>query len=170
MTSENKPSGFPNRSPDLFYELARDRLWVQLEAVDAVDTKIGLLVSLASALTGILAGVLALRGHSLNALQISVVVLFALVYAGISYKGIQAYFSKKWKTGATLPSAWKLLRSDTDDDLVKWKVARAFWESLDENTAPFNKKAEVLPFLLVGVVIQAFLLGALAFSLALGAG
>src|SRR5205823_11406739 len=107
----------------------------------------------------------ALRGHSLDALEIAVIALSALVYLGVSYKAIEAYFSRSWKTGATLPAAWALLRSDADDRLVKWKLARAFWESLDLNTDAFNKKAEVLPYLLVGVVIQTFLLGALALVL-----
>jgi hypothetical protein len=168
MTPKSGPSGYPERDPDLLYDLARDRLAVQLSSIDAVDNKIGLLASLASALMGILAAVVALRGHSLDALEIALIVSSVLVYLGVSYKAIQAYFSQSWKTGPTLPASWALLKSDADDQLVKWKVARAFWESLDLNAEPFKKKAEVLPFLLIGVVTQTALLGALALALALG--
>src|SRR6266511_684895 len=109
--------GYPERDPDLFYELARDRLSVQLEAIDAVDNKMGLLASLASALMGILAAVVALRGRSLDTAEIVVILLSALVYLRISYYAIRAYFSRSWKTGPTLKNVWALLWSDSDDDL-----------------------------------------------------
>jgi hypothetical protein len=164
------PGKYPDRDPQMFYELARDRLSIQLEAIDAVDNKIGLLASLASALMGILAAVVALRGHPLHRPEIVVIVLSAFVYVRISIHAIRAYFSRSWKAGPELTKVWALLWSDSADDLVKWKVARAFWESQEINETAFTKKANVLPLLLVGVVIQTVLLGALALVLALGAG
>jgi hypothetical protein len=149
--------------------MARERLSAQLQGIDAVDNKIGLLVSLASALMGILAAVVALRGHSMDAPAIALTVLSALTYLFVAFKSLEAYSPKKWKEGPNLLQVWETLKDDTEDDrLIKWQVANALWRAHEINAAGYSAKAKVLPLLLVGVVIQTLLLSLLALALVLG--
>src|SRR5689334_14736737 len=117
--STSQASDYPPRDADLFFELARDRLATQLENIDAVDNKIGVLVSLASALMGILAAVVALRTDSLDGLEITVIGLSALTYLVVAFKSFEAYRAQRWKTGPNLRQVWDALWSDADDRLVK---------------------------------------------------
>ena len=170
MAPKSTASDYPDRDPDLFYALARDRLSAQLETIDAVDNKIGLLVSLASALMGILAAVVALRGHSFGWLEIALMGLSALTYLFVALKAFEAYRARRWKTGPNLVQVRKALLGHDTDRLVGWQIANTLKEAYEINADPLSVKARVLPLLLGGVVTQTLLLGLLALALALALG
>lgn len=83
-------SAYPDRDPQLFYELTRDRLASQLILLSALEQKIGLLIGLSSALLGILAAGFALSG-SLGGLGILLLLAVSAVYVVAAYKGSHAY-------------------------------------------------------------------------------
>jgi hypothetical protein len=69
MTPKSKSGEYPDRDPDLFYDLVRDRLARQHETIDALDGKISQLFALSTGLLGILTPVFALTGESLTILE-----------------------------------------------------------------------------------------------------
>lgn len=168
MTPKSTRSDFPKNGAQLFYELARDRLANQLEHVDALDNKIGLLVSLASGLMGILAAVFALRANPLDGADIAMIVLATLAYLTAAVLGIRAYFSRSWDLGPDLRETWDVLWREDDDDLVKWILATAFWRYYEDNRTGQQSKEQALPWLLVAVVIQNLLLALALFLVAKG--
>jgi hypothetical protein len=158
MNPENPSSAYPDRDPDLFYELARDRLEMQLTTIDALDNKIGLLVSLASGLLGILAAVFALSAtrndEAVGVTQLCVLAVAAVAYVVVAWFGIKAYRCRSWNVGPDLRQVWDDLWGNMDDAHLKWEVARDLWAYYDSNCGAQNLKADALLIVFVGVVIQ----------------
>ena len=162
--TENTPHvgrDYPDRDPQLFYELAKDRLATQLGIIDAVNNKIGLLVSLASALMGILVAVFALRANAFGAAEYAVISISGLLYLIVATTSAYAYFSRSWEIGPGLRQIWDSLWNPSEDDnLLKWKVARDFWGNYEKNLPTQNLKATLLPWILLGVIAQTLTLAA----------
>jgi hypothetical protein len=139
------------RDPQLFYEVARDRLNVQLSLLDALDNKV----------LGILGAVIALHAGSANesigAVEIVLLIAATVAYVVVVYNGIEAYFCRSIDLGPDMRKTWNAMWNDSDDDAVKWRVARSYWEKYEENRPFQEKKSNALPSMLVGVIIQSFL-------------
>jgi hypothetical protein len=152
---------FPARDPQLFYELARDRLSTQLSLIDALDSKVISLLGFASALLGILAAVFALRAsratESTGVLGVLLLAAASVTYGVVAWHGIRAYRSRSINLGPDLREVWDATWSDGDDALVKWQVANACWSHYEENRVVQETKSNALPPMLVAVVIQSVL-------------
>jgi hypothetical protein len=150
-------SGYPERDPQLLYELAKDRLSTQLGFVDAVDNKLGLLFSASSALMGILVAVFAIRGVNIpfgvgEFLIISISGLLYLVAGALTYA---AYSPREWNLGPELREVWDdLWDPDADESVVRWRVATALWQNYEANQPAQEKKAKQLPFLVLVIICQ----------------
>jgi hypothetical protein len=151
---------YPDRDPQLFYELAKERLAAQLEFVDAVDNKLGILVSIASALMGILVAVVAVRESGSAATGVTtadwcVIGLSIAAYLLVGGMTLRAYRSREWDLGPDLDQVWDdYWDPKLEDDLVKWNVAEAFWRFYRENKKAQEIKAEYLPRVLALVILQ----------------
>jgi hypothetical protein len=161
MTPQSTASDYPTGDPQLFYELARDRLNTQLSTIDALDSKIGLLFSLASGLLGILAAVFALRPVT-GEDRISILALLLLIAAGVAYcfvayGGIRAYRIRSWDVGPDLTKVWNDLWS-LDDSLVKWRVANALRADYEANQDAVDEKRDALFMVFAGIIVQSLLL------------
>jgi hypothetical protein len=172
MTPENQPPDYPLRDPQMFYELARDRLATQLSMLSAVDSKIALLVSFASGLLGLLAAVLALSTPkdevSLSLPHLGLLVAAAVPYAYAAFKGIRAYRAREWSVGPKLGQVMKTMEGSKDDARVKWGLATDFWTCYFENRVAYEAKSDALQAVFLAVVIQT---GLVVLALALvGAG
>jgi hypothetical protein len=151
------PTDYPDRGSQLFYELAKDRLSMQLEFIDAVDNKLGLLFSGSSALMGILVAIFAIRGVSIpfgvgEFLIISISGALYIVGGWITY---DAYRPRQWHLGPKLSQVWADLRAEAiDEDQVRWRVARSFWRNYEDNLERQAEKAKRLPLLVFVVILQ----------------
>lgn len=128
------------------YELAGERLATQLEFADAADAKLGLLISTGSALVGVAAAVLALRGgkHFTDA-ELAMVALTGLAYVVLSFYALRGYYTRHdWKVGPRLTEVWKLHFTEPDDAALKWDVARRLWLDADHNLTLHNEKLAAL--------------------------
>jgi hypothetical protein len=157
VNGESSRTPYPDRDPGLFYELARDRLAMQLGSIDALDSKIGLLISLASGLMGLLAAVFALRGEQPDSGELALIGVATLVYLVASGIGIRVYFCRSWKLGPDLRQVWDALWGEDDDRRLKWDVANSFWSFYEKNRSGQRTKEDALPFILIAVVIQTLL-------------
>lgn len=159
----NTESCFPDRDPEAFYELTRDRLASQLTLLTALEQKIGLVVGLASALLGILAGGYALRG-SLGAVGVLFLLAVTGLYVVAAYKSFRAYYAREWEVGPKLTEAWTTMWSDQDDRRVAWGLAADYWHAYYNNCVNYEKKTEALKTVFILVVTQTLLV-ALALAL-----
>jgi hypothetical protein len=153
---------YPNRSPDLVYDLASSQLSTQVEAIDALDGKIAVLLSLASALLGIAAATFALHvsvasGRSVNTLTHRDLVVLAVgiaVYIVISYKGIRAYFCKDWDIGPKALTIWDQFETDKSDDRIKWGAANDLIYAYEDNDAAYRGKLAAVKWIFPGVAVE----------------
>jgi hypothetical protein len=161
---------YPDRDPQLFYELAKARLETQLAIVDALDNKLGLLISLGSALGGVLVAVLAIRGGSrFGGGEWVMIGLSGLSYLVAAAVTAFAYFARDWCTGPDLKAVWDLLHEPLTDDEIKWYVAATFWADYRDNRPAQTTKENVLPVALVAVVVQTVSLAVALVLVAAGA-
>jgi hypothetical protein len=146
---------FPDCDPQVFYELARDRLSTQLSIIDALDDKIGLLAGLASGLLGILAAVFALSAEA-SAAQLVVLVGATVAYGYVATESLRAYRERDWHVGPDLRQVWDEMHDGekVSDALWKWRMANDTWASYKHNHVSEKAKADALPGIFVGVVIQ----------------
>jgi hypothetical protein len=150
-------TGYPERGSELFYELAKDRLSTQLNTIDGIDAKLGMLFSASSALIGILVAVFTIRGNTttLSAGDYTVISISGALYllaGGLTYV---SYRARTWKVGPKLGQVWDDLHDPAlDDDRIRWQVARAFWSDYDDNLSGQKKKADRLPLLVLVVIVQ----------------
>lgn len=151
---------YPTGDPDVFYDLARAQLAVQLEALDAVDGKVGLLFSTSSALLGILAAVFALRSKDLGALEYAAVGAFLVIYLVISWQSERAYRARGWNTGPSLKQVYSAYAAlgGGDDRELKWKVANHVRIDYEKNQKFANLKLEALQMILPCVIGQTLIL------------
>src|SRR5437660_3325901 len=100
-------SAYPERDPDVYYDLARERLAVQLETLDAIDNKVGLLFSTSSALLGILAAVFALKPDRLGLLEYVALGAFVALYLVVCWQSERAYRCRDWNTGPDVQQVYR---------------------------------------------------------------
>lgn len=163
---------YPDRDPQMFYELARDRLANQLATIDALDSKIGLLFTLGSGLLGILAAVFALRAstsdETIGTSAVLVVVAAACAYVVVSFFGVKAYLARSWRVGPDLSQVWADQWTSEDDAVLRWEVANAIWSDYEANRDDVTTKTKALLWIFAGVIVESLLL-ALALALVAGA-
>ena len=155
-------SDYPPRDPELFYDLARERLATQLSVIDALDNKIISLVGFGSAVLGILAAVVALRASgdddSLGTVELAFLAASGVAYAVVIWTGIRAYFARKVALGPDLLVIWRAMWRDDDDSLLKWQVANDYRDYYERNVGIQVQKSNALPRMLGAVITQSVLL------------
>jgi hypothetical protein len=164
---------YPDRDPQLFYELSRDRLATQLSNIDALENKIGGLVGFASGLLGLLAAVFALKTTSdldpIGNWEVTLLVAASVAYLFVVVPGIQAYLHRSWNVGPDLRQVWDALWGEEDDRHVRWEIANDLWAYYEANRPAEDAKARNLQVVFVGVVIQTALVVAGLVLVAVGA-
>ena len=152
------------------YEVARDRLATQLSFIDAIDGKIAMLVSMASALLGIAAAVFALHATAssgqagsgpstgLSGSEIGTLAIGAVIYAVVVWRGMQAYFCRDWHVGPSLAALWGQHKTTDSDDYIKWGVAGDTWLDFEANLPMYNTKESALRLIFVGTALETLVL------------
>jgi hypothetical protein len=155
MTSEIR---HPKRDPDVYYDLTRAQLAVQLETLDAIDNKVGLLFSTSSALLGILAAVFALRPGKLGCYEYLALGAFVALYLFVCWQSERAYRCRDWETGPDLKQVYRAYNKPGDDDWQKWEIANRFRIAYEKNQVLMNVKSEALRLILPCVMTQTLIL------------
>ena len=153
---------YPDRSPDLVYDLASNQLATQIEAIDALDGKIAVLLSLASALLGIGAATFALhtsvvsgeKVNTLTHLDVAVLAVGIAVYIAISVQGIRAYFCKDWDIGPKPLAVWDQFETSRTDHAIKWGVANDLAYCFEDNDTAYRQKLDAIKWVFPGVAVE----------------
>lgn len=149
---------YPTSDPDLFYDLAKERLAVQLETLDANDNKVGLLFSTSSALLGILAAVYALKPTRLGLLEYMALGVFVAFYLVVCWQSERAYRCRDWNVGPNLNEVYRAFSGSRDDRNLKWRVANHIRRDYEKNQPMANVKSMALQLILPCVICQTLIL------------
>lgn len=161
---------YPDRDPQLFYELARDRHAGQAALVDSLDSKLGLVLSGSSALIAILVAVYALRPDAFNGLELILVAASAGAWLSLTGVALHGLWHRGWRGGPQLQRVFDLYFSE-DERKLKWRVANVYWHDYSANRHHVDRKDKALTWVLRLVVIQTGLLvAALCLVAATGTG
>ena len=156
---------FPKAGARLVYELARDRIGMQLNQMDALDTKLASFLGLGSALLGIGAAVLALREDTPPAVTIVLFALASVLYVILAVICLRGYRLRDWKAGPKLEDAWANARQYTEQSLYWW-AAEAYTNFYLTNRVCLQPKIEAGK---TGIWLLTFETGALALGLLIAA-
>lgn len=166
-TPEIDRSVFPDRDPQLMFEVAKDRLSNQLSFIDALDAKLAVLVSVASALLAIAAAVFALHAATttttatgaiaavgVSGWDLAVLAFGALVYALVAWFGGKAYRCRDWNVGPTLEALWDEHYTGDSDRRIKWGVAADMWLDYEHNQTAYTTKERALHWVFIGTALE----------------
>jgi len=157
MTPKSGRGDYPNRDPQLFYELARDRHAAQADALSALDTKLAFFLSSSSALLSILIAVYALRPGAFHVLELVLVGVSGGVWLLLTVRALYAFRHRPWQSGPLLQEFYDLYPVRNERRL-RWIAANRFWGDYDDNKPLENRKASALTWALCLFVTQTFLL------------
>ena len=173
---------FPDRDPQLMYEVATNRLATQLSFIDAIDSKIAMLVSMASAILGIAAAVFALhaiattttaagatKAVGLSGSEIATLAVGAVIYMVVVWFGMRAYFCRDWHVGPSLRALMKQHKGEDSDRKIRWGVAVDTWLDFEANLPMYNTKEKALRAVFVGAALETLALVAAISLVAAGA-
>jgi hypothetical protein len=143
MTPKSGPLKYPDRDPQMFYELARDRHSAQAQGLDLLDTKLSFFLSSSSALLAILVAVYALREDGFNAWEWGLPVASGAAWLALTMLALSAFQPKKWLSGPKLQETFDL-HSTEDETRLKWRVAHTFWCDYETNRSLEGHKVRAL--------------------------
>lgn len=155
---------YPDAEPDLMYELARDRLAVQVLSVDALDGRLGAVVGWGSIVALFVAGVLVFRHSPLN----DGTVQFFLVLGGGAYTilllvCLSALLPRRWLANPNLDQVWREHHRLPVHD-IRWRVAAdfiGFWRLNEPHYESKTRKLLTAHLLLVAEAVTALVTVAL---------
>jgi len=154
----SQKTDFPDRDPQLFYELARDRHAAQADSLQALDNKLSFFLSSSSPLVGVLVAVYALRPNAFHALGLTLLSAGIGAWLLLTIAAVDAFRHRRWRSGPQLPYVFDLHFGDESDARLKWRVANVFWHDYNHNKKHEDRKARALTCAISLFVIQTVLL------------
>jgi len=148
---------YPDRDPQMFYELSRQRHAEQAESLNVLDGKLGLVLSSSSALLGLLIAVYALRPGSFHAPAHVLLAASVVAWVVLSVFALHALWHREWKNGPLLQDVFDLHFSE-DAAKLQWRVATVYWRDYDQNKLHEKRKVRALNWALSLFVTQTALL------------
>jgi hypothetical protein len=149
---------FPDRDPEMFYGLARDRHAAQAALLDSLDSKLVFLLSGSSALLGILVAVYALRPDAFDGSEFVLPAASGAAWLVLSCFALNAFRASAWRAGPKLAPVFADQFSEKDDATLKWLVANGLWHAYNNNKPLEDRKSFALKVALALFVSQTVLL------------
>jgi hypothetical protein len=135
---------YPDRDPQLFYELARDRHATQADLLNSLDSKLIFFLSGSSGLLGLLVAVYTLRPNAFDDWKVGVAVASGVAWVVLTAFALHALWAAIWRLGPKLPEVFDRHFTTEDDRTLKWRVANHFWHDFNHNKPLENRKARAL--------------------------
>jgi hypothetical protein len=149
---------YPDRDPQLFYELARDRHAAQADVLASLDSKLTFYLSASGGLLGILVAVFALRPDAFDAAGLVLTIASGLAWLLLTGTALKSLGLVRWKAGPKLDEVSESYRTDESDWSRKWRVAESFQRDYEENKPLEEGKACALKWALRLFIAQILLL------------
>lgn len=159
MAIDDEEVGYPDIESDLSVETARHKLDSQLSAINAIDTKIGLIFGFASATLTLPTAVLAMDDVSPPCSSVVLIAIGAAAFLACAIFSIWGFSVRNWKMGPNLSDLWKLANAE-NEKTVGWWTYRAYMLSYDENRDQWYVKGDCAKYATGALAIQTIFLGA----------
>jgi hypothetical protein len=153
-----KSTRYPQADPQVYLDLARERIAVQLETLDALDNKIGLLFTTSCALLGILAAVVALKVSKLSNGDLAGLAVSIWLFWLVGFQTEFAYRQRSWRTGPELKQLWRQFVRTQDEKGLHWEIANRIRLDYERNKEPAVIKEHALSVILPLVIAQSLVL------------
>jgi hypothetical protein len=150
--------GYPDRDPQLFYELARDRHASQSVVLDLLDSKLNFYLTSSGALVSLLVAVYALRPDEFDGWRIVLPAASGAAWLLLTRFALCAVRPNKWEAGPMLQDVYDSHFSKDDDATLKWRAACHFWSDYDKNKSLMAEKVDALKLSQRLFIIQTALL------------
>src|SRR5687767_13747203 len=97
---------YPDRDPEMFYGLARDRHAAQAALLDSLDSKLVFILSGSSALVGILVAVCALRPDAFDGWEFVLPAASGAAWLALTCFALHAFRPVAWLSGPNLAAVF----------------------------------------------------------------
>ena len=164
---DNHDEDFPERNPELAFEVGKDLVDVQLQAVDSLDNKAGVVFGFGGAILAIPLAVLALDSSSRDWPVLHLLLGGGFAYLGCAALSLISLLPRDWGAGPPLQELWDYSRDEafTNDDM-KWWAAEVYKESFEKNESPLKVKGyQVFGAMAMLAIQTALMAGALMAAL-----
>lgn len=132
-------------SSDVAYDVAMRRLDEQMRQIDAIDAKIGALMTAVSAVMALFAGFAAVAVNSEEPVSVLVAGIFVamvgVLYIGAMISGVRAYRFHEWQLGPNWDDLITYSKEYVSEAMRSW-VAYACVSSLKNNKPVIGKKLD----------------------------
>ena len=144
---------YPQADPQVYLDLARERISLQLETLDALDNKIGLLFTTSCALLGILAAVVALKVSKLSNGDLASLAASIWLFWLVGFLTEFAYRQRSWHTGPELKQLWREFVYTEDEKRLHWEIANRIRLDYERNKESAVIKEQALSVILPTVIV-----------------
>ena len=158
----------PRREPDLtlLYEIARSRLDTQLAFLDSLDTKLGLFLSVGSAILTVAAALVAVDRTRWSIWAALALALAIGAFIGVAFFTVTALREQKWGIGPDITLVAALLKREGESAATK-SVINTLIDLFSGNQSAYDAKVGALAPAAIALVVETL---AAAAALALVAG
>ena len=157
----NDHEAYPSRHGALAYDVSKGEVETLLEAVDGLDTKIGLIFGFASAILTAPAAFLAIDDSSPPVYTIVLLSLgggFYLTCALLSFLGFRV---KMMGIGPRLDELWAHAHnSDYDEETLRWWAADTYRHAYEQNRPHWLEKGRWTELAMFALFVQTVLMAA----------
>ncbi len=151
---------------DFLYSVARRQLDIQLEFVDGLDTKLGIVFSAGSAEAAIVSAAFAIvRTHPIFAWL--ALALSVGAYVGIAWFSLWGLFPQTWAHGETIAGVAGDYVDHSHNEVIRRAINR-IRRALDENQPRYDEKVRLLWFSLLALVAETVAAALALLSIAAG--
>jgi len=104
--------------PKLLYDMARERLQIQLAFFDVLDTKVATMYAAGSGILSLMAAVFALRPQELDRDGLTVISVAGFAYFILTVCLALSHWPRRYETGPDLKAIWNDLYQRDNDELL----------------------------------------------------
>jgi hypothetical protein len=140
----------PRPTPNFLYEVARHQLDVQLDFVDGVDSKLGMLFAAGSAETGIAAAFLVLKPDFIRG-EAGFLVFGVLAYLALTVTSVAGLWHREWRVGLKAEELARLYFNGFSEEDVKRQATRRLISQWNINQIQYRAKSRWLRLALVAM-------------------
>ncbi|MXV80964.1 MAG: hypothetical protein F4X58_02310 [Chloroflexi bacterium] len=132
----------PSVASQIVHEVALARIRHQAEAMDAIDRKIGLSLSVSGFVVALFSGSFVFRTAGMSTGEWAAVVLVGLLFFAACWCGIQAYWITDWNESPGLKSLRRTAKNHSLEEMME-SIADEVEKSIDDNNAIMGKRANL---------------------------
>lgn len=157
----------PNGDASLMVNICQDRVQAQLDSVNTIDSKAGVLLGVATALIAILGAALPVVNHPPQTIAAISLVVSLLAYATVAVASFRSLNLREWAFGPD-PDYMLNRYGRVDDRELTWEVAEGYAKAFLVNESGFRDKTDQARTASIFLVVQGTAMFACFSSLALG--